>query len=91
MPQTFLAKSELSAEKLRRSLTERQLTMIAIGGAIGVGLFLGSSLTIQLAGPAVIVSYLIGAVIAAIVAYCLAEMALCSHSPVHSEFTRKHI
>jgi len=57
MPQTFLAKSELSAEKLRRSLTERQLTMIAMGGAIGVGLFLGGSLTIQLAGPAVIVSY----------------------------------
>jgi AAT family amino acid transporter len=51
MPQTFLAKSELSAEKLRRSLTERPLTMIAIGGAIGVCLFLGSSLTIQLAGP----------------------------------------
>jgi len=76
MPQTFLAKSELSAEKLRRGLTERQLTMIAIGGAIGVGLFLGSSLTIQLAGPAVIVSYLIGAVIAGIVAYCLAEMAV---------------
>ena len=91
MPQTFLAKSELSAEKLRRSLTELPLTMFAIGGAIGVGLFLGSSLTIQLAGPAVIVSYLIGAVIAGIVAYCLAEWQLCSHSPVHSEITRKHI
>ena len=47
---------ELTGEQLKRSLTERQLTMIAIGGAIGVGLFLGSSLTIQLAGPGVIVS-----------------------------------
>lgn len=50
--------------------------MLAIGGAIGVGLFLGSSLTVQLAGPGVIVSYLLGAMIALIVAYSLAEMAV---------------
>jgi len=50
--------------------------MLAIGGAIGVGLFLGSSVTIRLAGPGVIISYLIGAVIAMIVAYSLAEMAV---------------
>ena len=37
---------------------QRQLTMMTIGGAIGVGLFLGSSLTIRLAGPGVILSYL---------------------------------
>src|SRR5262249_61449801 len=40
------------------------------------GLFLGSSVTIRLAGPAVIVSYLLGALIATIVAYSLAEMAV---------------
>jgi L-asparagine transporter-like permease len=50
--------------------------MMAIGGAIGVGLFLGSSVTIRLAGPAVIVSYLIGAGIALIMSYALAEMAV---------------
>ena len=50
--------------------------MLAIGGAIGVGLFLGSGVTIRLAGPGVIVSYLLGAVIAMIVAYSLAEMAV---------------
>jgi amino acid transporter, AAT family len=61
---------------LRRRLNQRQLTMLAIGGAIGVGLFLGSSLTVQLAGPGVIVSYLLGAMIALIVAYSLAEMAV---------------
>lgn len=59
-----------------RSLTQRQLTMLVIGGAIGVGLFLGSNVTIRLAGPGVIVSYLFGAVVAMIVAYSLAEMAV---------------
>jgi L-asparagine transporter-like permease len=50
--------------------------MMAIGGAIGVGLFLGSGVTIRLAGPAVIVSYLLGAGIALIMSYVLAEMAV---------------
>jgi len=64
------------AGELRRRLTQRQLSMLAIGGAIGVGLFLGSSVTIRLAGPGVIVSYLLGAVIALIIAYSLVEMAV---------------
>ncbi|HKI27250.1 MAG TPA: amino acid permease [Candidatus Sulfotelmatobacter sp.] len=64
------------AEGLQRRLTQRQLTMMAIGGAIGVGLFLGSGVTIRLAGPAVILSYLLGAGIALIMSYALAEMAV---------------
>jgi AAT family amino acid transporter len=64
------------APELRRRLTQRQLSMLAIGGAIGVGLFLGSSVTIRLAGPGVIVSYLLGALIALIVSYSLVEMAV---------------
>src|SRR5580692_12696255 len=63
-------------QQLRRLLNQRQLTMLAIGGAIGVGLFLGSGVTIQLAGPGVILSYLIGAVVALIVACALVEMAV---------------
>ena len=63
-------------EGLHRSLSQRQLTMMAIGGAIGVGLFLGSSVTIRLAGPGVILSYLLGAGIALIMSYVLAEMAV---------------
>ena len=50
--------------------------MIAIGSAIGVGLFLGSTVTIRLAGPGVIITYLVGALIALVMAYALAEMAV---------------
>jgi amino acid transporter, AAT family len=63
-------------QELRRSLSQRQLTMLAIGGAIGVGLFLGSGVTIRLAGPGVIITYLFGAIIALIVSYSLVEMAV---------------
>jgi len=85
----FAKEGSLSAtspnpDELRRRLTQRQLTMVAIGGAIGVGLFLGSSVTIRLAGPGVIVTYLIGALIAMIVAYSLAEMAVVQ--PVAGSF-----
>jgi amino acid transporter, AAT family len=65
-----------SSPELRRALTQRQLTMMTIGGAIGVGLFLGSSVTIRLAGPGVILSYLFCAVVTLIVAYSIAEMAV---------------
>lgn len=68
--------STIEGEGLHRRLGQRQLTMMAIGGAIGVGLFLGSSVTIRLAGPAVILSYLLGAGIALIMSYVLAEMAV---------------
>src|SRR4029077_20623437 len=61
---------------LHRRLGQRQLTMMAIGGAIGVGLFLGSSVTIELAGSGVILSYILGAMVAMVVAYSLAEMAV---------------
>ena len=61
---------------LRRSLSARRLTMIAIGGAIGTGLFLGSGFAISLAGPGVLVSYAIGAVIALLLMGCLAEMTV---------------
>jgi L-asparagine transporter-like permease len=61
---------------LRRSLTARKLSMIAIGGAIGTGLFLGSGFAIGTAGPSVLVSYAIGALIALMLMGCLAEMTV---------------
>src|SRR5439155_14321307 len=59
---------------LRRELSARRLTMIAIGGAIGTGLFLGSGFAISLAGPGVLVSYAFGALIALLLMGCLAEI-----------------
>src|SRR5215469_698664 len=75
-PATGASHTASSGSDLQRRLSQRQLSMLALGGAIGVGLFLGSSITIRLAGPGVIIAYLVGAAIAMIVAYALAEMAV---------------
>jgi L-asparagine transporter-like permease len=61
---------------LRRTLSARKLSMIAIGGAIGTGLFLGSGFAIGIAGPSVLISYAIGALIALLLMGCLAEMTV---------------
>src|SRR5258707_10363577 len=65
-----------SGEQLTRGLSSGQLSMIAIGGAIGTGLFLGSSLAVNLAGNGVIFSYMLGALIALLFMGALAEMAV---------------
>src|ERR1700722_10151454 len=69
---------------LQRRLSSARLTMIAIGGAIGTGLFLGSAFAIRLAGPSVLVSYLIAAVIALLLMGCLAEMTVAH--PISGSF-----
>lgn len=61
---------------LRRELSGRQIGMIAVGGAIGTGLFLGSGLAISIAGPAVLIAYVIAAFAALALAYALAEMVV---------------
>jgi amino acid transporter, AAT family len=61
---------------LHRGLSASQLSMIAIGGAIGTGLFLGSGFAIGFAGPAVLVSYTIGAIITLLLMGCMAEMTV---------------
>ena len=61
---------------LSRQLTSAQLAMIAIGGAIGTGLFLGSALAVRVAGPGVILTYVIGAVVTLLLMGALSEMAV---------------
>ena len=69
---------------LSRSLTHRQMAMIAMGSALGTGLFLGSGDAIAVAGPAVIISFAIGSAIAMTIALAMGEMA--SRHPVQGGF-----
>jgi D-serine/D-alanine/glycine transporter len=52
-----VAAPDAAVPHLRRDLANRHIQLIAIGGAIGTGLFMGSGRTISLAGPAVLVVY----------------------------------
>ena len=69
---------------LERQLSPRQISMIALGGAIGTGLFLGSAVSVRLAGPGVVLSYAAGAVIALLLMWALAEMTVAH--PVAGSF-----
>jgi amino acid transporter, AAT family len=61
---------------LKRQLSARQMAMIGIGGALGIGFFLRTSLGVHLAGPAVILTYLFAALVGTLFAGALAEMAV---------------
>lgn len=63
------------APALGQSLTSRQLVMMGLGSAIGAGLFLGSGAGIAMAGPAVLLSYLIAGALVIIVMHAIGEMA----------------
>lgn len=62
--------------ELHRSLSNRHLQLIAIGGAIGTGLFMGSGKTISLAGPSILFIYLIIGVMVFFVMRALGELLL---------------
>jgi len=79
MSQTNFNKISEREQGLKRRLTANQMSMIAIGGAIGTGLFLGSKFAISFAGPSVILSYAIGGFITLLLMACLAEMTV-AHS-----------
>ena len=66
--------------KLSRSLKSRHITMIAIGGAIGTGLFLGSGSAIRAAGPAIILTYLIVGIFCFFMMRALGELLLADPS-----------
>lgn len=60
---------------LRRQLSAGQMAMVAVGGSIGTGLLLGSAAAIEIAGPAVILSFLLAAFISWTVTMALGELA----------------
>lgn len=65
---------------LKKGLKQRHLTMIAIGGVIGAGLFVGSGVVINQTGPAAFLSYLITGVLIILVMRMLGEMATANPS-----------
>jgi AAT family amino acid transporter len=75
---------EHAPEELQRSLSARQIRMIAIGGAIGVGLFLGSAKAIQFAGPGLIVCYALAGAAIFLIMRALGELTL--YRPVAGAF-----
>ena len=77
---------ELRKNGLHRDLKERHIRLIGLGTCIGVGLFLGSSAAIKLAGPAVMLAYLIAGLFIYVVMRALGEM--CVHNPVAGSFSR---
>jgi len=75
--------------ELSRSLRPRHVSMITIGGIIGAGLFVGSSVAIAAAGPAIIVSYLLTGFLILLVMRMLGEMAVeMPQVRSFTEFTR---
>ncbi|MEQ9941953.1 proline-specific permease ProY [Pectobacterium aroidearum] len=77
---------EQPSSKLKRGLSTRHIRFIALGSAIGTGLFYGSASAIQMAGPSVLLAYLIGGVVAYIIMRALGEMSV--HNPQSSSFSR---
>lgn len=72
------------AQNLKRGLSTRHIRFIALGSAIGTGLFYGSAGAIQLAGPAVLLAYLVGGAVVFMVMRALGEMAV--RHPVSGSF-----
>ena len=73
-------------DSLAKGLQSRHVTMLAVGGVIGAGFFLGAGSTINTAGPAVVFSYLFGGLITFLVMVLLTEMAVST--PVAGSFQK---
>ncbi|WP_322014363.1 amino acid permease [Paraburkholderia sp. J12] len=73
-------------DNLQRNLGARHIRFLAIGSAVGTGLFYGSASAIQLAGPAVILAYILGGAAVYMVMRALGEMAV--RNPVSASFGR---
>ena len=65
-----------SQQELKRGLKNRHVQLLAIGGAIGTGLFLGSGRSISLAGPSILLTYLITGIICFFMMRALGELLL---------------
>jgi len=78
------AEQRHEAHDLNRGLKNRHIQLIAIGGAIGVGLFLGSAKAIHQAGPALLISYAFASLAVFFIMRALGELLV--HRPVAGSF-----
>jgi amino acid transporter, AAT family len=76
--------TELTEDGLALGLTARHLRMLAVGGSIGVGLFLGSGVGISVAGPSLILVYAIVGAIIFVIMRALGELLI--YRPVTGSF-----
>lgn len=74
-----------SSPQLKRGLKNRHIHLIAMGGAVGTGLFLGSAQVIQSAGPSIILGYAIVGLIAFLIMRQMGEMIV--EEPVAGSFS----
>lgn len=82
----------MQQETLTRGLKNRHVQLMAIGGAIGTGLFLGAGKTIQLTGPSILLAYIITGVVLFLIMRALGELLL-SNLRYHSfvDFVRDYL
>ncbi|WML57291.1 alanine permease AlaP [Neobacillus sp. PS2-9] len=73
-------------KELHRGLEERHITLMSLGAAIGVGLFLGSATAIKMAGPGILLGYAFSGLIMFFIMRALGEMAI--QKPVAGSFSK---
>lgn len=79
-PKRAEAPSTGGSNQLHKGLSRAQISMMGLGGAIGAGLFVGSGQAISIAGPAVLISYLLAGTIVIVIMAMLAEMVAANPS-----------
>ena len=77
--------AEVNEQTLKRGLKNRHIQLIALGGAVGTGLFLGIAQTINMAGPSVLLGYAVSGFIAFLIMRQLGEMIV--EEPVAGSFS----
>ncbi len=78
-----------SKNKLKRGLSTRHIRFMALGSAIGTGLFYGSADAIKMAGPSVLLAYIIGGIAAYIIMRALGKCRYITRPPALSRVMRR--
>ncbi|CAO0832801.1 Amino acid permease OS=Streptomyces microflavus OX=1919 GN=G3I39_06230 PE=3 SV=1 [Streptomyces microflavus] len=84
-PGAEAGEAETGGEGYQRGLGARQIQMIAIGGAIGTGLFLGAGKAIDRAGPSLILAYVLAGLVIFFIMRALGELLM--YRPVSGSFS----